>query len=87
MLENVMEELLRSRLRDAGYNIQAITASDTIGKQTAGKVLRVCKDTSGAVGLLNVPQTWLLFDGVICTVDQVMFLIEKNVAREWGILK
>jgi hypothetical protein len=84
MREDVMEKILRSRLREHGFSIESLAEAEFIGRH---KVLCICKDTSGGVGLIGVPQTWLYFEGAICTVDQVMFLINKDVAYEWGILK
>jgi hypothetical protein len=87
MHEDVMENILRTRLRERGLDTQSIATSNAIGIQITCKILHVCKDTNGAVGLTGVPKTWWLFDGVICTVDDVVFLIDRNVAHEWGILE
>ena len=85
---NMHETIVRARLKECGYDIKSIVQSETVGKQITTKVLYVCKEgTSGKATLTGVPRTWLCFDGVICTIDQMMLLIDKSIACEWGILK
>jgi hypothetical protein len=81
-----MYQVLKLRLREHGLDVDLLATSPVLaGLPQVNRALYVCKDTKGAIALMGVPETAWHFEGVIYLVDQVMILIDKNVASDWGI--
>ncbi len=81
-----MEQILKCRLRERGFDLDLIAAGGVPLLPQVSGALHVCKDLQGAICLTGVPHTDWVFDGVICLVQRLLFLVDKEVAKDWGIL-
>lgn len=81
-----MEQIVRHRLRERGFDVDLIAAGGVSPLPQINGALHVCKDLQGSICLTGVPHADWVFDGVICLVERLMFLVDKEVATDWGIL-